>query len=259
MFDEKFYITKILSVICAPPAQPFDKKRVSYGPRTAAPHIVLNLAGETYTSFDKKVLHMLPGMVEFLPKRENIEYYVDRISLGDCLMITFETTAPLSEEAFSVDTRENKKIRPLFEKIYQLWLEKKDGYYQRCVAIFYEILAEISLEHNKYITKDKYAKIEKGVSYLHDHSFDKEIDYYEPSRLCDMSYTYFKKLFLLKFNIAPVQYVTQLRLERSIELLSSGCFSVTEIAEMCGFESVYYFSRVFKKAYGVSPINYKLS
>ena len=28
MFDEKFYITKILSVICAPPAQPFDKKRV---------------------------------------------------------------------------------------------------------------------------------------------------------------------------------------------------------------------------------------
>ena len=37
----------------------------------------------------------------------------------------------------------------------------------------------------------------------------------------------------------------------------TGAVYELEVAELCGFENVYYFSNVFKKYKGVSPKNYK--
>ena len=71
-----------------------------------------------------------------------------------------------------------------------------------------------------------------------------------------LSYSYFKELFIAKYGMPPVKYLTYLRLEYAKELLITGRYSVGEIAEKCGFENVYYFSCVFKKSVGVSPKNY---
>ncbi len=57
--------------------------------------------------------------------------------------------------------------------------------------------------------------------------------------------------------MSPVKYITQLRVEKAKELLITNRYKVSEIAEMCGFENVYYFSNVFKKQVGVSPKTYK--
>lgn len=54
----------------------------------------------------------------------------------------------------------------------------------------------------------------------------------------------------------PVKYLTQLRIEYAKELLITGRYSIGEIAEMCGFENVYYFSTVFKKHTGIPPSKY---
>jgi AraC-like DNA-binding protein len=54
-----------------------------------------------------------------------------------------------------------------------------------------------------------------------------------------------------------VQYVARLKTDRAKELLSTGLYTVTEIALLCGFKNVYYFSRVFKNAVGISPGKYK--
>ena len=50
--------------------------------------------------------------------------------------------------------------------------------------------------------------------------------------------------------MSPVKYVTALRLDHAKELLITGQYSVGEVAELCGFENVYYFSAVFKKTPG---------
>ena len=64
------------------------------------------------------------------------------------------------------------------------------------------------------------------------------------------------ELFKKEFSLSPVRYVTKVRIDRAKELLVSGRHTVTEISELCGFENVYYFSSVFKKAVGVSPSEY---
>jgi AraC-like DNA-binding protein len=42
-----------------------------------------------------------------------------------------------------------------------------------------------------------------------------------------------------------------------LELMRSGRHSLTEIAEMMNYRSIHTFSRAFKKAFGVSPSEYK--
>ena len=52
------------------------------------------------------------------------------------------------------------------------------------------------------------------------------------------------------------EYINEVRLKKSIELLKSGNVNITEIAIICGFNDVNYFSRLFKKKYGVSPTKF---
>ena len=52
-------------------------------------------------------------------------------------------------------------------------------------------------------------------------------------------------------------YVTQLRIQRAKELLSDESMSVSEIAEIVGYNDYFYFIKVFKKVQGISPSKYR--
>lgn len=55
-----------------------------------------------------------------------------------------------------------------------------------------------------------------------------------------------------------MDYVTEYKVERAKELMDSGNgYMVYEIADMLGFDTPFYFSRVFKKVTGVSPRDYE--
>lgn len=70
-------------------------------------------------------------------------------------------------------------------------------------------------------------------------------------------YDYLCRLFRQSMHTTPHKYLMNLRLEASAELLRMGDGrSITEIARMCGYHDPLYFSRMFKKKYGVSPREY---
>ena len=52
-------------------------------------------------------------------------------------------------------------------------------------------------------------------------------------------------------------YVNQLRLRYAHELLDESPFNMSEIATRCGYSDAFYFSKVFKKATGISPKDYR--
>ena len=54
-----------------------------------------------------------------------------------------------------------------------------------------------------------------------------------------------------------VEYVNALRIEHSIELFADENRSLTEIAELCGFSTLRYYSRVFKSLKGEIPSTYR--
>ncbi len=70
-------------------------------------------------------------------------------------------------------------------------------------------------------------------------------------------YDYLCRLFRQELHTTPNKYLTDLRLQSAADLLRGGTGrSITEIARMCGYNDPLYFSRMFKKRYGVSPREY---
>ena len=59
--------------------------------------------------------------------------------------------------------------------------------------------------------------------------------------------------FKKEFGITIMQYVTQKRMEQAKEMLLNTTMPIGDIATMCGFPDVEYFSRTFKSSYGISP------
>ena len=56
---------------------------------------------------------------------------------------------------------------------------------------------------------------------------------------------------------STISYVLQLKLNKAKKLLATEDISITEVADACGFYDANYFSRTFKKEFGVSPSNFQ--
>ena len=66
----------------------------------------------------------------------------------------------------------------------------------------------------------------------------------------------YKKLTALT-HITPVAFIRSIRLHHAAVLLQEGRLSVNEIAELTGFSSPSYFTKCFKKEFGVLPSEYR--
>ena len=215
------------------------------------------ISGSSKVFYEGTVQQFKSGDVMYIPKNLPASAYrIEFDSPMDSISIFFDTDYKMTDKLFITGASGAKNAEALFDKIYRTWIGRNSKYYLTCMSMLYELIAELSKPFGNYIPKNKYTKIEKGIDYLTKHCFDKNIDYYEPSRICGISYTYFKQLFIQKFEKPPMAYITEVRMERAAELLGTGSMSVTEIADKCGFEDVYYFSKAFKKYYGASPKNY---
>lgn len=74
--------------------------------------------------------------------------------------------------------------------------------------------------------------------------------------LLNMSRTSFYNKIKELTDKAPSDYIRTMRLKRAAQLLKEQRHSVTEVAEMTGFNDAKYFREVFKKHFGVSPREY---
>ena len=67
----------------------------------------------------------------------------------------------------------------------------------------------------------------------------------------------FSTLFKKETGQNFLDYLTELRISKAKELLCGETLSVQDVAETVGYSDLKYFSRLFKKATGVSPSDYK--
>ena len=213
------------------------------------------VAGERITTFGDKVMNESPDSLRFLPP--NVKkgiYQVETLSDGSCIDIYFDTPDVMPSE--TVNLKNMSELKPLFIKMYNIWKSKKKGFYAESMSILYEIIGKIKSHNLKYTTDAQGNKILPSYNYMLENFLNKKFDYKKMCEKSGLSYDYFKDIFVKHYKLPPVKYVTYLRIEKAKELLITGHFSVSEIAELCGFDNVYYFSNVFRKQAGVSPKKY---
>ena len=75
-----------------------------------------------------------------------------------------------------------------------------------------------------------------------------------------MGSTAFVKYCRMATNTSPLDHLNRCRLDRAAQLLGHELeMSVTDIAFGCGYSSSQYFATQFRRRYGVSPSDYKLT
>ncbi len=94
---------------------------------------------------------------------------------------------------------------------------------------------------------------ESIADYLEEHYAEK-ISLDQIAENMYLSPFYISKIFKSEIGESPIHYLIRVRMEKAKELLEKGSdLSITEIAEQVGYDDVYHFSKLFKKAYGMSP------
>lgn len=73
------------------------------------------------------------------------------------------------------------------------------------------------------------------------------------ARSLNMSRSSFYRKFLSLTSLSPVAYIRKFRINKSIELMSAGKYSLSEISDMTGFNSQSYFSTAFKQEKNMTP------
>lgn len=79
----------------------------------------------------------------------------------------------------------------------------------------------------------------------------------ELAEIFGYTYSYLSEIFKKTTSSTLLEYYRSRRLETARLLLDEGCLSVTKIAELLNYSSIYAFSKAFKEKYGVSPKRYQ--
>lgn len=96
----------------------------------------------------------------------------------------------------------------------------------------------------------------KSIQYIDD-NYDLPITLEEVSDYVHLNMYYFSTLFKRTTGLTFNQYLNQVRIERSKELLSTSSKSVMDISLSVGFNNHNYFSSVFKKLTGTTPTAFR--
>ena len=111
-----------------------------------------------------------------------------------------------------------------------------------------------------YHSNDEYsAPVEQLRSVIINHYAEPDFALDEAIRSQPFHYDYLRKLFKKEMGVTPLEYLTSLRMKKAEIMLSSlwtKDYSISEIAELCGYDNALYFSRVFRKWFGCSPSRY---
>lgn len=136
---------------------------------------------------------------------------------------------------YSRDRNSDKAIN-LLERLLFLLQEEKS--YQSESSQYYE---KILIECEEYIIAHP----------------EREHDFRSWAKKAGVSYAHFRRLFQQHCGSAPKSFILHNRFNTAVRYLLESDKRISEIAELCGWEDVYFFSKQFKKKFGISPLQFR--
>ena len=99
-------------------------------------------------------------------------------------------------------------------------------------------------------------RLGKVIEYFENNPDDK-IYIEDMASLANMSMRNFQRIFKKALGLSPVNYLTQVRLQKARKLLRETDLQIADISAISGFTDSTYFIKCFKQSYGTTPLKFK--
>lgn len=109
---------------------------------------------------------------------------------------------------------------------------------------------------NEHHQTDQY--VQKIIDYIR-HHYDCDIQVKDIAASVNLHPGYLHRIFKHQMNCTIVEYLTSLRIEKAKMLLTHTDTPIVEISGYIGLNSSQYFSSIFKKHTGISPVEFRKS
>lgn len=123
----------------------------------------------------------------------------------------------------------------------------------------HHLLAHLFFDNRAFsplLRSSQFRSIDDTLSFLHDKVSEK-LCLDDMVRHSALSKSHFIRLFKEQTGYTPMAYFIQLKMQQACMMLAFRADSVSQIGMELGYDDQYYFSRVFRKAIGMSPQQYR--
>lgn len=153
-----------------------------------------------------------------------------------------------------IKTGLNKDLLNAFTNLLGTVVNGQIAYPQLIAGTTMQIVALLNrVKLLKTIENDSEALWVSQVIFLLQHQLDDKVNMETLADNFPISYSKFRKAFKKQTGKSPNQYHIDLRLNKAKELLEESNMSIKEVGYNTGFDSPYYFSRLFKQKFGRTP------
>ena len=251
--EENFIITKLTKVIFVGVEEYYDRPS-HFNFTLKNNELVYYFSGHAEIFFNDQTVNVRDDHVFLLPMGTPTRYDVTRHKPGACIVVYFQADVPVSNDVFCADFAHNPNLRTLFKRLFSTWVGKNEGYYFSSVSLLYKIFSE--MQSSSLVPKQHFEKIRPAVDHIHERFLLEDLKISDLAATCGMKESYFQRLFKEKYGVSPIKYIIQLKINHACELLELEQYSITQIADICNFSDVYFFSRQFKQYTGITPTQY---
>jgi len=227
--------------------------------------ILFSAGGNGFLKYDNTTLPVSEGDYFFLPAGYPHEYFSENETwdvkwiafdgyASAHILSRFDMTKPIIIHSQGTTTLQN-----IFNKMYSA--QKTDKLYcdYSCSGFVYDYIIEFHHYMNNRISKirNERSKLLLPVLNYIDENFHTDFPLTHLAELAGITPQHLCRVFKEAMDMRPIEYLTQRRLIESKRLLKRNELPIAEVAIHAGFPDVGYFSTVFKKHEGLTPMEYK--
>jgi AraC-like DNA-binding protein/mannose-6-phosphate isomerase-like protein (cupin superfamily) len=151
-------------------------------------------------------------------------------------------------------------VKDLQKKIQEEQNTRRSGSVPACLCYLGQLLIYLcrllEQRNKKTYASNTYNKLSKVYDFINK-NFDEKISIEKLAEIAYMSPRNFQRIFTQMNKLSPTKYINKIRLENARAWLKNTSMEINQIAFKAGFQESSYFSSQFKKAFGISPRQYR--